>query len=243
MITEASMPAIPTKALSLAALCLLSIAFLAAPAASQDPSGVWTGIVSQPGSKSGTYPMRMTLNSASGGSIDYPSLGCGGSLSGGGSAGDYTYTERITYGRERCIDGGTIHLVLSGEQAYWEWTGSGEFASARLRRTSGGPGGGPSTGPGGGQPGGPPVASCRQCGQALLNDVAAGLRKSQELRPYVLEAISKYDNCRANLPAQCTEHCAYTLRSTLPDCDRWTLSEAYRACVHTAHTGTVAYCR
>ena len=225
------MPATRTRAMSLAAFCLLSIAFLAAPAVGQDPSGVWTGIVDQPGSRAGTYPVRMTLDSASGGSIDYPSLGCGGSLSGGGGGGDYTYAERITYGRDRCVDGGSIHFVLSGEQAYWEWNGSGYFASAKLRRTSGGRGGGS------------PVASCGQCGQALLNDVAAGLRQSQDLHPYVHEAMSKYDNCRANLPAQCSEHCAYNLRTTLPGCDRWTLNEAYRACVETAHAGTSAYCR
>ena len=219
----------PATRLMVIGLATLSFLAAAVPSRAQDPSGVWTGTVNQPGSRAGSYPMRMTLDSASGGSIDYPSLGCGGTLSGGGSAGVYRYTERITYGRERCIDGGTIHLVLSGDQAYWEWTGSGYFADARVRRTSGG---------GGGRP----VASCGQCGQALLNDVAAGLRQSQDLRPYVLEAISKYDNCRANLPAQCTQHCSYNLRTTLPSCDRWTLSEAYRACVETAHTGTSAYC-
>lgn len=199
----------------------------ASPAEAQDPTGVWTGTVYQPNSRSGSYPMTMRLDSAGGGAIDYPSLSCGGTVSGGGSAGDYTYRESITYGRDRCIDGGTIHLVLQGEQAFWEWKGSGAYASAKLRRSGGGP----------------PVATCGQCGQALLNDVVAGLRQSQALRPYVNEAMRKYDNCRRNLPGACTSHCAYQLQQTLPGCDRWDVEQAYRNCVETAHTGTAAYCR
>jgi hypothetical protein len=200
---------------------------VAFPVQAQDPTGVWTGTVNQPGSRSGSYPMRMTLESARGGSIDYPSLGCGGTVFGGCSGGNYTYTEKIEYGRDRCIDGGSIHLVLQGENAFWEWSGSGAYASARLRRVGGGP----------------RRASCGECGQALLNDVAAGLKLSQGMRSYMHEALAKYDNCRQGLPGSCTDQCAYQLRQTLPNCDRWSEGAAYRACAETSYTGAQAYCR
>jgi hypothetical protein len=60
--------------------------------------------------------------SANGGSIDYPSLGCGGSLTALSSAGDEAkFKERIVYGE--CLDGGTIDVKLNGGKLDWKWSG------------------------------------------------------------------------------------------------------------------------
>jgi len=117
----------------------------------------------------------MTLDSADGGAIEYPSLSCGGSLSGGGSGGVYHYSETITYGlvdseNKGCITGGSIRVVLQGEGVFWEWKGRHEsqdiYASGKLYRV------GPK----------PVTGSCAECGQALMNDIAYGLPESQNFR-------------------------------------------------------------
>lgn len=61
-------------------VCLLFLHFGLAAAVAQE-AGTWTGTVDQPGS--GSYGVTMVLDGNGGGSTDYPSLSCGGSLSGG----------------------------------------------------------------------------------------------------------------------------------------------------------------
>jgi hypothetical protein len=61
--------------------------------------------------------------------IDYPSLGCGGYWTfntGNGNTG--SFTEHITYGREKCVDGGTISVGAVGDghitQMAYHWMGT-----------------------------------------------------------------------------------------------------------------------
>ena len=87
--------------------------------------GTWTGTVDQPGEDS--YPATMTFTSAGSGLSYYPSLNCGGGLSGGGSGGVYRFAETITSGRATaeqggCIDG-QISTTVQGDWMVWAWSG------------------------------------------------------------------------------------------------------------------------
>lgn len=98
---------------------------------SQEPDAVW--------------PLRITLNAdgTPSGSIDYPSLGCGGSLEYVGpnsamdaQAGDMVFRETLTYGTDACADGGTVLLRPSGRDLIYAWAidGYAAEAAARLER-------------------------------------------------------------------------------------------------------------
>ena len=77
--------------------------------------------------------------------IDYPSLGCGGYWTfnnGDGNTG--SFTEHITYGREKCVDLGTITVGAVGgghiSQMAYHWSGTQpngdtDNAGATLART------------------------------------------------------------------------------------------------------------
>ena len=124
-------------------LCVLSACALLLAgnlARAQSIVGTWSGTIQQPGS--GSYAGEMTFDSPTSGSSRYPSLGCGGTLSGGGSGGVYRFRETITYGRATattggCIDG-QIDLSIHGNRMSWSWSGSwqgkGYSASASLQR-------------------------------------------------------------------------------------------------------------
>jgi len=85
-------------------------------------AGTWTGSGHQsPAGQTSDYPIVMTIGE-DGGSIQYPSLSCGGSLTRLSS--DSTsaqYRETITYGQ--CINGGTITARLFQGRLSWSWTG------------------------------------------------------------------------------------------------------------------------
>lgn len=67
------------------------------------------------------------------GRMDYPSLGCGGPLMLERSDGSvHYYRERITYGRDLCIDDGLIAVRLEAGSVHWRWEGSGAIAAAVL---------------------------------------------------------------------------------------------------------------
>jgi hypothetical protein len=88
--------------------------------------GTWHGEGHQsPASETGSdYPIAMTISNG-GGSIDYPSLGCGGSLALiSGSATSAQYRETITYGG--CISGGTVSVNLFQGRLSWTWMGEYE---------------------------------------------------------------------------------------------------------------------
>ena len=87
--------------------------------------GTWSGRVDQPGSN--PYQGVMTLSSPNGGRSSYPSLKCGGTLSGGG---------RATATSGGCIDpvrrGKRRRLPIQGNNHFW--TGDGNLR--RLYRRS-----------------------------------------------------------------------------------------------------------
>jgi len=105
-----------------AAALLLGVA----PAGAADQlTGVWrgTGTQSPPG-RDPEWTIVMTIGDQDG-SIEYPSLGCGGTLTqlsrDGKSA---EFRETITYGKDRCIDGGTITVSVVNGNLSWSYVGS-----------------------------------------------------------------------------------------------------------------------
>lgn len=90
--------------------------------------GTWTGTASQNTGGTG-YQVVMTLTKH-GGTTDYPSLNCGGTLTQVGTADGFVfYVESITRGGLNsggdCIDG-TITVALTGEELAWGWVGHHE---------------------------------------------------------------------------------------------------------------------
>jgi len=92
----------------------------AMPVRTDSLSGTWSGPVVQPGYR--RYSVKMVLV-GSRGSIDYPELLCGGTLSsiGPDEFGGFLYRERITYGNGTCLDGGTVRVVPNGSSIDWRW--------------------------------------------------------------------------------------------------------------------------
>ncbi|PZV39890.1 hypothetical protein [Mesorhizobium kowhaii] len=91
-------------------------------------SGTWVGSGHQSpaGATGADWSIAMTINDG-GASIDYPSLGCGGSLS--QTSRDDTsaeYHESITYGQDKCIDGGNITVRFFKGNLSWTWTGQAD---------------------------------------------------------------------------------------------------------------------
>ncbi len=98
-------------------------------------AGTWTGIGSQSGTGS-SWSIQLTVQQQGTGGysykIDYPSLNCGGywtlTTVGRNSAG---FTEHIVYGREKCVDLGTISVGvpesqggIDVEKMAFHWTGT-----------------------------------------------------------------------------------------------------------------------
>lgn len=91
-------------------------------------TGTWVGNGHQSpaGDAGADWSIAMTINEG-GASIDYPSLGCGGSLS--QTSRDDTsaqYHESITYGQDRCIDGGDITVRFFKGNLSWTWVGQAD---------------------------------------------------------------------------------------------------------------------
>ena len=130
------------RRLSLTLLAPALAALLAISGASaQSLAGRWRGPVSQESISSLTpssfYPTVMTLDGTGTGTIDYPTLGCGGSLHFVGTSGSgFAYRERLGYGykgeHRRCVDGGTVIVTPQGDSLHWSWSGSGILASGVL---------------------------------------------------------------------------------------------------------------
>jgi hypothetical protein len=88
--------------------------------------GTWrgTGHQSPAGSSGADWTIAMTIN-ANGGSIEYPSLSCGGTLTQlSRTDTSAEYREHITHGQGRCVDGGTILVKYQNSQLAWSWSGS-----------------------------------------------------------------------------------------------------------------------
>jgi len=91
-------------------------------------SGTWTGSARQTGggSEEQTYTVVMRLTGTES-SIEYPSLGCGGSLTALSLDQDRAqFKEHITYGN--CVDGGTIDVERQGDKLAWKWSGFSDMA-------------------------------------------------------------------------------------------------------------------
>jgi hypothetical protein len=111
-------------------LCLLG----SAPVHAQSLSGSWCGLGEQtnPDGTRHHWTARMRLAGPEG-RMDYPSLDCGGTLTFERAAADvHFYRERITYGRDRCIDDGLVAVEAVETSVRWEWVGSSYKASAVL---------------------------------------------------------------------------------------------------------------
>jgi hypothetical protein len=113
----------------------------AVPVLAADPLvGVWQGSGTQyPPGRDPAWTIVMTIN-ARDGTIEYPSLSCGGILA--ELARDATsaqFRETITHGQDRCIDGGTITVNLVAGNLTWSYTGSAHgtqfTASAKVTGT------------------------------------------------------------------------------------------------------------
>lgn len=88
--------------------------------------GTWRGAGHQsPAGPGGAdYPIVMTIG-PNGASIDYPSLGCGGTLSQVSASGTSAqYRETITRGADKCITGGLVTVNLFRGRLSWTWAGS-----------------------------------------------------------------------------------------------------------------------
>ena len=94
----------------------IAVALGTASAQAAGLGGTWSGQVKQ-NDPPATFPVEMQLSGDTG-KIDYASLGCGGTLAFLRSDGaHHWYREHISYGRDRCIDGGQIEMqVPSGRQ-------------------------------------------------------------------------------------------------------------------------------
>jgi len=101
----------------------------------KQPEGKWSGNVKQWGAKMPDYAVEMDLDLSGGGSIGYPGLECGGTLTFiRKEERSFFYRERITYGKEKCIDGGTLRLTPRDDKLDWYWFGGPVSARALLTR-------------------------------------------------------------------------------------------------------------
>jgi tetratricopeptide (TPR) repeat protein len=96
-----------------------------APTRGTPLTGRWAGTVRQ-SNRDTTYTVTMELHGPTGGTIEYPPLACGGTLTfvEAGSHGLW-YREHITHGTTHCLDGGTLQLIPAGAALQWIWSGSG----------------------------------------------------------------------------------------------------------------------
>ncbi|TGQ69733.1 hypothetical protein EN829_013870 [Mesorhizobium sp. M00.F.Ca.ET.186.01.1.1] len=97
-----------------------------APAQALTGSWVGSGHQSPAGDAGADWTIAMTIRD-DGASIDYPSLGCGGSLS-QTSRDDASaeFHESITYGQDKCIDGGDIAVRFFKGKLSWTWVGQAD---------------------------------------------------------------------------------------------------------------------
>ncbi|HEY5347241.1 MAG TPA: hypothetical protein VIJ72_03540 [Rhizomicrobium sp.] len=123
-----------TGAIAIAAIMLPAMVF----AAEQDPiAGAWQGLALQPSGngKSETWTITMKIDATGNGTIDYPSLNCGGTLTRLPSSGDVVeFHEKLTYGLQKCVDDGTDGVRLKEGKLIWYWVKGSFAASAVLFR-------------------------------------------------------------------------------------------------------------
>jgi hypothetical protein len=109
---------------------------LVTQAQAQTLTGHWCGIGEQtnPDGAKSHWTARMRLTGPEG-RMDYPSLDCGGTLTFERAEGDiHVYRERITYGRDRCIDDGLVAVEPAGTSVRWDW--AGVWAGSEIRASA-----------------------------------------------------------------------------------------------------------
>jgi hypothetical protein len=127
-------PLDPTKSVFCATLIVLLLVSAVAQIKSHAAGlgGSFEGNVTQSKPPS-TFPMEMNLY-GNVGNINYPSLGCGGNLEFLRTDGtSFWYRERLSFGKDKCIDGGTIQLRRHalGDDNTWEWRWEGGGVTVR----------------------------------------------------------------------------------------------------------------
>jgi hypothetical protein len=91
-------------------------------------NGIWTGSGHQSpaGAAGADWAIAMTIGDGAA-SIDYPSLGCGGSLTQiSWDESSAEYRENIAYGQDKCIDGGGITVRFFKGNLSWTWVGQAD---------------------------------------------------------------------------------------------------------------------
>lgn len=100
--------------------------------------GRWNGAGTQTSGMS--WPIEMTVSPPDGrgtcGTIEYPSLGCGGILVGCAVLPDgrVRIEEVYTHNPGTCAPAGEITAICTGGRMSWSWTGSGDYANGTLSR-------------------------------------------------------------------------------------------------------------
>jgi hypothetical protein len=104
-------------------------------------AGHWTGSGVQPGYPPWTIDLNVTPETAGSspegqcGTIEYPSLGCGGYLTHCGTlaSGESSFTEVYTHTNANCSPAGTIR-AFCGTTMTWTWEGTGGPVTSSLTR-------------------------------------------------------------------------------------------------------------
>lgn len=113
---------------------------VAEPPSGPDPLiGTWEGTgIQNDGQR---WPMVVSITSVEPGrcaTVEYPSIPCSAEWHCGSRASDGTLVavERLTEGRDRCVDDGSLGMRVTGTgQLEWSWEGSGMTARATLSRS------------------------------------------------------------------------------------------------------------
>lgn len=129
--------------LPFARLALAASLFGVPAALAEEPIvGNWVGEITQGDNK---FETRLTFVSPRGGISRYPSLACGGTLSGDRKGDEYVYNESITWGgmdekTDGCIPG-VVRITIEGTTMKFAWTstynGGNYSAEGQLRRVKG----------------------------------------------------------------------------------------------------------
>lgn len=120
---------------------IAALLFATASWAQQPITGSWDGVALEmlAGGETQLYAIQLRFDADGGGKIDYPTLACGGALAPLRKLGDVQeFRETLSYGRDNCVDNGTVSVWLKSGKLIWIWTGedSGQpdsVASAVLR--------------------------------------------------------------------------------------------------------------
>ena len=86
------------------------------------------------------WQLTVTVKSTTTGlcaTAEYPGVGCSSEwiCHGVQEGGQISATERLTRGKDKCIDGGEMLMDFQGDELEWSWRKDGQSADATLRKT------------------------------------------------------------------------------------------------------------